>query len=209
MEHRRESWFRRTRSDVLLLAVTLVELVRFVLVELVDVSPTTLLYLLQHLVVLGLVLIRRKPQAMDPRPQALALCAGSYAYPYLILLLWSRRDPVPILPEAGEWMVRLSAVLTLWGLLALGSSFGIRPARRQLVIRGPYRIVRHPIYASYFLGDLGFVLTGADGVLLLIFALGWATLLGRLLLEERILSRDPAWIDYAQQVRFRLVPGIY
>ena len=63
--------------------------------------------------------------------------------------------------RAAWWAVGIQAAgvaLTLWALLALGRAFGIAPADRGLVRRGPYRFVRHPMYAGEWLGGLGVLL---------------------------------------------------
>ena len=54
---------------------------------------------------------------------------------------------------------------------ALGRSFGFAPADRGLRRRGPYSVVRHPIYASYFLLQLGYVLQSISvrNVLVMVF----------------------------------------
>ena len=44
----------------------------------------------------------------------------------------------------------LGYAMIFWSLLSLGGRFGIAPADRGLVVRGPYRWVRHPMY----LGEL-------------------------------------------------------
>ena len=75
---------------------------------------------------------------------------------------------------------------------------------------GPYRYVRHPAYAGAILFELavpvllaswGAMLTGVIGALLLI---------ARTTLEDRTLAAElPGYSDYARQVRYRLVPGLW
>ena len=42
--------------------------------------------------------------------------------------------------------------------MALGRSFGLAPANRGVVVRGPYTLVRHPIYTGYLVTHVGFLM---------------------------------------------------
>ena len=112
-------------------------------------------YVLQHLVVLGIALTRRPPAALDRSLSSNAAVFVAYAYPYaqVIYLRWV--NGTPAWPEAGLVLVTLAACLSLASLLTLGRFFGIRPALRGLATKGPYRVVRHPMYLSYMMGDIG------------------------------------------------------
>jgi hypothetical protein len=87
---------------------------------------------------------------------------GRHVYPYaqVIYLRWSSGHVV--WPIAGLIVVTLAAGLSLVSLLAMGRRFGICPALRGLVTSGPYRLVRHPMYLSYVLADIGYNLQ--DGI---------------------------------------------
>jgi len=91
----------------------------------------------------------------------------------------------------------------------MGKRFGIRPALRGLVTSGPYRFVRHPIYLSYVIADIGYNLQEWNFVTLLLVLIGWASLVYRIYAEERILSHHAEWSAYAASVRYRIVPGIW
>jgi protein-S-isoprenylcysteine O-methyltransferase Ste14 len=101
------------------------------------------------------------------------------------------------------------ATIALVSLATLGRSFSIFPARRAIVARGPYRIVRHPIY----LAELGMLVSACAtrgwlvgvGGLVAVFAL----VAPRVLAEERMLGADPAYRAYRARVRFRLLPGLF
>lgn len=87
----------------------------------------------------------------------------------------------------------------------------IQTERRQtLACTGPYRIVRHPIYAGLVLLLIGapLVLGSAWG---LAFASVLVALLGlRAVLEERTLLRElDGYADYARRVRRRIVPLVW
>ena len=47
-----------------------------------------------------------------------------------------------------------AAALTAWGLWALRRSFSIAVEARELVTGGPYRYIRHPVYAGEILAAL-------------------------------------------------------
>jgi protein-S-isoprenylcysteine O-methyltransferase Ste14 len=92
---------------------------------------------------------------------------------------------------------------------ALGRSFGFAPADRGLRRRGPYAIVRHPIYASYFLLQAGYVLQSLSlrNVLVMVFVCSCNV--GRALAEERFLVTSGHYDDYRTNVRWRLLPGVW
>ena len=106
-------------------------------------------------------------------------------------------------------MVTFGAVLSLASLLALGRFFGVRPALRGLVTKGPYALVRHPIYLSYLIADVGYGLQGWRPLTLLLIATGWASLIWRIRAEERVLSAHPGWAAYAEKVPWRIIPGAW
>ena len=78
-----------------------------------------------------------------------------------------------------------------------------------LVERGPYGVVRHPVYAGGILFFAGGSLYAGPVALALtvVLAVLWA---GKTAVEERYL-RDayPGYADYASRVRSRLAPGVY
>jgi protein-S-isoprenylcysteine O-methyltransferase Ste14 len=199
---------RRRFADVLLFGVTSTELVILVLQ-----TPTFTLvdwiYVSQHLLVLGIALVRRPPAARDYSLATSIAVAVSYTYPYaqVVLLGWVPGEPA--WPSAGLVLVTIAAFLSLGSLLSLGKSFGIRPALRRLVTRGPYGVVRHPMYLSYVLGDVGYNLQEWNIGTVLLVVVGWTSLLYRIRAEERILSGDAGWRFYADRVRYRLLPGLW
>jgi protein-S-isoprenylcysteine O-methyltransferase Ste14 len=80
----------------------------------------------------------------------------------------------------------------------------------KVISTGPYAFVRHPMYSGaifYFLG-MGLLLgswyaTGIAAVVIALFGL-------RAVWEENTLKDElPGYADYAQRVRYRLVPGVW
>ena len=198
----------RRFADLLLLGVTATELV-----ILVRLTPTFTIadwiYVLQHLIVLGIALTRRHPKVRDYSIASSIAVGIAYIYPYaqVIYLRWS--PGYVAWPAAGLVLVTLGAVLSLVSLLSIGRLFGIRPALRGLVMRGPYRLVRHPIYLSYVIADIGYNLQEWNFVTLLLVLVGWASLIYRIQAEERLLSQHAEWPAYIVLVRYRLFPGLW
>jgi protein-S-isoprenylcysteine O-methyltransferase Ste14 len=95
------------------------------------------------------------------------------------------------------------------GKLALWRSFGLVPANRGVRTRGPYRFLRHPIYAGYTLIHIGFLLGFPSLPNALLYATLFAVEVVRLLREEAVLNRDPDYRAYAARVRYRLLPGVF
>jgi protein-S-isoprenylcysteine O-methyltransferase Ste14 len=90
----------------------------------------------------------------------------------------------------------------------LGRSFAIFPASRAIVVRGPYRLIRHPAYAGEGVMVAACALAGSWWTSALI-PIAVAVLVVRIQREELILGADPAYQQYAKAVRWRLLPGIW
>ena len=160
-----ETFWRRF-ADLLLFCVTLIELVILFLLT-STFTITDWIYVLQHFIVLVIAVTRPHPKMRDYSIVSSMAVATAYAYPYaqVIYLRWSPGHVT--WPAAGLVLVTLAAGLSLVSLLALRSNFGIRPALRNLVTSGPYRFVRHPMYLSYVLADIGYNLQEWNSVTLL------------------------------------------
>jgi protein-S-isoprenylcysteine O-methyltransferase Ste14 len=75
---------------------------------------------------------------------------------------------------------------------------------------GPYRYVRHPGYAGFVVSYLGMALALGSLWAILPAVLIACPLVVRTVLEDRTLQDElPGYRDYAQQVRYRLLPGIW
>ncbi|HEY2562423.1 MAG TPA: isoprenylcysteine carboxylmethyltransferase family protein [Acidimicrobiales bacterium] len=115
-----------------------------------------------------------------------------------------------------SWGVQAGLGIQLFGLaiciasfLALGRSFGFAAADRGLVRRGPYAVVRHPIYASYLFLQFGYLLQSISVWNGLVMLLVTSCNVGRALAEDRLLATNEQYDAYRTQVRWRLVPGLW
>lgn len=87
----------------------------------------------------------------------------------------------------------------------------IQTDRGHVVARaGPYRFVRHPGYAGAILADLAvpFLLGSLPAVIpAVIFAVLYIV---RTALEDRTLQQElPGYLEFAREIRFRLIPGLW
>jgi protein-S-isoprenylcysteine O-methyltransferase Ste14 len=81
---------------------------------------------------------------------------------------------------------------------------------QSVVTTGPYRYVRHPMYASMFLFFPGSALLLGSWWGLLFCAVLLGLLVWRTILEDRMLKDELAGYDeYAQNVRYRLIPRVW
>jgi protein-S-isoprenylcysteine O-methyltransferase Ste14 len=110
---------------------------------------------------------------------------------------------------AGFDVQMIGLVICVASFIALGRSFGFAAADRGLVERGPYSLVRHPIYASYFILQIGYLLQSLSVRNALVIALIWSCNIGRAVVEERLLVSSTRYSEYRRRVPWRLVPGLW
>jgi protein-S-isoprenylcysteine O-methyltransferase Ste14 len=110
---------------------------------------------------------------------------------------------------AGFDVQIIGLVICVASFVALGRSFGFAAADRGLKQRGPYSVVRHPIYASYFFLQIGYLLQSlsVQNALVVTFICGCNV--GRALVEERLLVSSGGYREYRAKVRWRLLPGVW
>jgi protein-S-isoprenylcysteine O-methyltransferase Ste14 len=91
----------------------------------------------------------------------------------------------------------------------LGRSFGVVAANRGVRCDGPYRLMRHPMYGSYLLAEVGYLFGSFSAVNLAVVVVGFAAQVFRMRAEERVLRRDEAYRRYCERVPHRLIPGVF
>ena len=129
-------------------------------------------------------------------------------------LHWSDSIP-PWLQGVGLFAVAGAYALALWAMYVnrfFSSVIRIQSDRGQHVITtGPYAFIRHPGYLA------GIIIILASGVALgswaaaaVLIALSFPFLLHRAITEDRFLQSElPGYRDYAQRVRWRVLPGVW
>lgn len=167
---------------------------------------TLLLLVLANCLTLGLSLFARVPKKRDWNPVTV-LCSLGGTYYFLAIEL---APGAHLVPEVfGAALLVAGIAWQIYAKLSLRLSFGILPANRGIVSNGAYRFMRHPIYLSYFVADMGFLCTNFGLQNLLVYAGLYTLQVMRISREEALLSDDPEYRLYREKVRFRVIPGIY
>src|SRR5204862_6996301 len=95
-------------------------------------------------------------------------------------------SPATLLSSSA--VVILGILFAAWSLAFLGRCFGMFPEVRGLVLRGPYRVVRHPVYLGEIVAALGLLVVKPHPLIVAVFAVFVALQYGRTIYEERALA---------------------
>ncbi len=169
-------------------------------------QPLKVIFLVPNALVCALALSRRPARRISTAPADWLIALAASTAP---LLLSVATGPAESTLWIGQGVMLAGMVIGLAATATLWRSFGVVPANRGIKRCGPYRLIRHPIYAGYALWQLGFVLSNPSWTNLSAFALAVTFQLWRIDREELLLRRDPVYADYAAKVRYRLVPNLF
>jgi protein-S-isoprenylcysteine O-methyltransferase Ste14 len=123
--------------------------------------------------------------------------------------------------SAPVWIIIIGYVLLTAGMVGCfwvlsvnkfaEMSVRIQTERGHKVIdTGPYAVVRHPMYVACFLLFPGIALALGSYWALIPAALVCVVLVVRTVLEDRTLQKElEGYKEYAERVRYRLIPGVW
>lgn len=175
---------------------------------------------------------RRHPGLMAERAQFLR-APGVKSWDRLLSPLMALSLGLPLFVVAGldhrfEWSRHFASWLNILGLALAAVGYGfagwallenrffsavvrIQSERGHVVCdAGPYGIVRHPGYSGSILPPFAMVLALGSVWTLIPAASAVVIAVVRTALEDRTLQKElPGYREYAERVRYRLIPGIY
>lgn len=181
------------------------------------------------LVAVGVYLIPRNPEIIVERSKVHEGTAGFdkvvmtfYALSYVAVLVVAGLDAGRFgwAPLGYPWMA-LGAVLIVLGMIPMTAAMAVNrnlePTVRiqsdrghQVATEGPYRIVRHPMYAGMLVMMPGLPLALGSTWAFVPTVVEVALLFLRTALEDRMLRRELAgYEEFTKQTRYRLIPGIW
>jgi protein-S-isoprenylcysteine O-methyltransferase Ste14 len=157
------------------------------------------------------------PQAEQRLPQRILMAAALLGNVGLLVFCaldqrfgWS---PVPgWISVLGDVLVALGLFINL--LVFRENSFGGSTVQafegQNVITTGPYALVRHPMYVGVLIMLAGVPLALGSWWGLAILLLAVPGLMWRITDEEKLLRQElRGYTDYAQQVHYRLLPGVW
>jgi protein-S-isoprenylcysteine O-methyltransferase Ste14 len=170
-----------------------------------------------YLVFIGLFMvltvIRPPARAMDRRLLPwMASTVGAFGL-VVSPLLFTSGPRLFSLGEVGSGLQAGLAVVSIVGSLItlslLGTAFSLTPQAHHLVVRGPYRLVRHPLYLFEGLTMVGGLLASGSLTAVLVTSVVLGAQLVRIRYEEILLTK--VFPDYQQRFAgvAHLIPGLY
>lgn len=164
---------------------------------------------LLSLIIAGLYAVRlRKVSKFAGTFPAIASILGAYMM-WPIILIGPCEDMPLWASILSCFLIIVSNILAVWILFWLGHSFSILAEGRKLVTRGPYAIVRHPLYLIEMVGIFGTVINFLSWQAVLLFIAQTAMQLTRIHYEEKVLKESfPEYEAYAAQT-WRIIPYLY
>lgn len=149
-------------------------------------------------------LVRRRSTSTATTPLAWISTAAGTFLPLLLRPTGATEDSL-----AAQVVQILGLILGIASVLSLNRSIGLLPAHRGIRSSGTYRWVRHPLYASYLIAQAGYVASNPSAWNVSLLVIVACAQLVRIAGEERLLSSDPAYLEYVARTRWKLVPFLF
>jgi protein-S-isoprenylcysteine O-methyltransferase Ste14 len=170
-----------------------------------------------------LIAERAKGPVQHGQPLGDRVLLGGFMASFAALIAFAGADVwrLHLLPELPSWTRPVGWVAFVGGWWIVyralrANAFAVTVVRVQderghrVVRSGPYSVVRHPLYAGFVPVMVGMGLWLHSTAATLAAAIPTLILVARVVLEERVLrARLPDYADYAAQVRWRMLPGVW
>jgi protein-S-isoprenylcysteine O-methyltransferase Ste14 len=166
-------------------------------------SVTSLGLVLINSVALVLFVTRRDASKVGNLTEAAIAVAGTFVLSVFLVLTGGKLGGSGLIPTMVQCVGLIGWAISL---VALGRSLAIVPADRGLVRHGPYRFIRHPVYAFEALFFMGWLISVISVLNVLVIGAWCGLQVARILREERIIA---GYERYRHAVRWRVLPGVW
>ncbi len=129
--------------------------------------------------------------------------------PFTIPLLGIKSFVDPLNAVLSSVIIMLGMLLSIFALLALGRNVSVIPQARKLVKKGPYRLVRHPLYLGELISAFGIVVGEITIPTITVFLLFMLAEIYRSLQEEKLLSSIFHEYKVYCSKTPRFIPGVF
>ncbi len=107
-------------------------------------------------------------------------------------------------------MTLVGVALGVYAMVTLGMNFSFWPEARRLVVCGPYRLVRHPIYFAEITMSAGALILNLRLTMVVGEFIVVVLVIVRIHVEERLLGTTfPGFKEFETATHHRLIPGIW
>ncbi|UCG39078.1 MAG: EamA family transporter, partial [bacterium] len=164
------------------------------------VKPLWLMESMVYIVLIAAFIMRTTPRERSRGLAEIVLPGIGALLPFALLA--SQPAPFvlarPLLHRGVFWTMTLATALTVWGMWTLRRSFSVTVEARELVTKGPYRYVRHPIYLGEILAALAVTVWRLSVLSAAVLVAFTAVQMVRARMEEAKLDRNlPRYRQYA------------
>ena len=171
-----------------------------------DKDLTSLFLLLSEMTPAVFILFRRHSQEVSSNPAVWLIGMLGTGLPMLAVPTGDGSLAPAVLTV---WLTLFGFIVQVSAKFTLRRSFGVVAANRGVKVGGPYRLVRHPMYAGYVIAQLGFLLANPSAWNFSLYVVATAFQIARIRAEEKVLNRDPAYQQFVLAVPYRLCPYVY
>ena len=162
----------------------------------------------------GVMLLLSRPATVLPTKLNHILVPVAMSYYFILYGILGHLPPAlteNLLPPALQLPCSLAGVIlsllgysiAFWAILYLRRSFAIFVSVRQIVSKGPYAYMRHPMYLGYLFNSCGIALVGCS-IAILILNLGFVLLLvcRARMEEEKLCEASASYRQYSNSAGF-------
>jgi protein-S-isoprenylcysteine O-methyltransferase Ste14 len=153
--------------------------------------------------------LRRGPAVATCRSVTAHVAAVAATFAPFVFPLLQTSTPGAGRQFASDVLLLAGVTWSVWSLCFLGRNLSMIAQARNVVDRGPYRWVRHPLYAGEIVSSLGLAIAAGSAVAAVLWLTLCALQVYRALREEQVLLRAlPGYRVYRARTA-ALLPGIF
>jgi protein-S-isoprenylcysteine O-methyltransferase Ste14 len=153
--------------------------------------------------------LRRRPAVATSGSRTGHACAVVATIIPFVLPLLNGTQPGPGRQLAADSLVAAGLAWSVWAIRFLGPNFSVLPQARGVASRGPYRWLRHPLYAGEIVAALGLAVAAWSPAAAGLWAALCALQAYRAVREEQVLLLAvPGYRAYRARTA-ALLPGIF